>query len=186
MTKKNTPQKAKTWTPYPSPAPGFSPVLFWWSRITNLFSFLWGVFFGHVSYVPNGASVSGLSILNCPFGFLWIVFVLCLVSPMLPVSLDCLRPVSCRDTGNIRLTRHRTKTIQRHWQHWAHKTQNDDNPETLAILGSQDTGRRQSRDTGNIGLTRHRTKTNKNTTQHRRWVTQIPPKTGGETCDREG
>ena len=91
-----------------------------------------------------------------------------------------------RDTGNIGLKRHRTKTIQRHWQHWAHKTQNDDNPETLAILGSQDTGRRQSRDTGNIGLTRHRTKTNKNTTQHRRWVTQIPPKTGGETCDREG
>ena len=56
-----------------------------------------------------------------------------------------------------------------------------DNPETLATLGTQDTGRRetkqinvrenrrtikngQSRDTGNIGHTRHRTKTNK--TQH--------------------
>ena len=51
-----------------------------------------------------------------------------------------------RDTGNIGLTRHRTKTIQRH-------------PETLATFGSQDTGRRQFRDTGNIELTRHRTKT---------------------------
>jgi hypothetical protein len=33
------------------------------------------------------------------------------------------------------------------------------NPETLATLGTQDTGRRHSRDTGNIGHTRHRTKT---------------------------
>ena len=64
-----------------------------------------------------------------------------------------------RDTGNIGHTRHRTKTIQRHWQHWAHKTQDEDNPETLATLGTQDIGRRQFRDTGNIGHTRHRTKT---------------------------
>ena len=28
-----------------------------------------------------------------------------------------------RDTDNIGHTRHRTKTIQRHRQHWAHKTQ---------------------------------------------------------------
>jgi hypothetical protein len=52
-----------------------------------------------------------------------------------------------------------------------------DNPEKLATLGTQDTGRRQtkqgaikngqSRETGNIRYTRHRTKTNKwkNTTQ---------------------
>ena len=31
-----------------------------------------------------------------------------------------------RDTDNIGHTRHRTKTIQRHWQHWAHKTQDED------------------------------------------------------------
>jgi hypothetical protein len=46
-----------------------------------------------------------------------------------------------------------------------------DNPEKLATLGTQDTGRRQtkqgaiknrqSRETGNIGKTRHRMKTNK-------------------------
>ena len=31
-----------------------------------------------------------------------------------------------RDADNIGHTRHRTKTIQRHWQHWAHETQNED------------------------------------------------------------
>ena len=31
------------------------------------------------------------------------------------------------------------------------------NPETLATLDTQNTGRRQSRDTGSIGHTRHRT-----------------------------
>jgi hypothetical protein len=50
-----------------------------------------------------------------------------------------------------------TKTIQRHWYHWANKTQDEDNPETLVTLDKQDTGRRQSRDTGNIGQTRPRT-----------------------------
>ena len=81
------------------------------------------------------------------------------------------------DTGNIGHTRHRTKTIQRYWQHWAHKTQDEDNPEILTTLGTHDTGRKQtnkytlektgvikneqSRDTGNIGCTRNRTKTNK-------------------------
>ena len=68
-----------------------------------------------------------------------------------------------RDTGNIGHTKHRTKTnnpetlatsgtqntgpgqtIQRHWQHRVHKTQDKD---------------KQSRDTGNIGYTKHRTKT---------------------------
>jgi hypothetical protein len=57
-------------------------------------------------------------------------------------------------------------TIQRHWQHWAHKTQDEDNPETLTTLGTQDTGRRQSRDTDNIGYTRHRTKTIQRHWQH--------------------
>ena len=26
------------------------------------------------------------------------------------------------------------KTIQRHWQQWAHKTQDEDNPETLSTM----------------------------------------------------
>jgi hypothetical protein len=42
-----------------------------------------------VSCVPYVASFSGLYIYDCPFGILWRVFVLCLVYPMLPVSLDC-------------------------------------------------------------------------------------------------
>jgi hypothetical protein len=39
--------------------------------------------------VSNVASVSGLSILVCPFNFLQGLFVMCFVYPMLPVSLDC-------------------------------------------------------------------------------------------------
>jgi hypothetical protein len=92
------------------------------------------------------------------------VFVLCLVFPMLPVSLDCPFLIAS-ETGNIGYTRHRTKanktrgnqewTIQRNWQHRVHKTQGEDkqnkgqsrmdNPEKLATLGTQDTGRRQTK-----------------------------------------
>jgi hypothetical protein len=43
-----------------------------------------------VSSVPYVVRFSGLSICDCPFGILWRLFVLCLVYPMLPVSLDCL------------------------------------------------------------------------------------------------
>jgi ribosomal protein L33 len=112
------------------------------------------------------------------------VFALCLVYPMLPVSLDCLsspyvlctqccqflwivclRLMSCvPNVGNIGYTRHKTKT---------------NNPEKPATLGTQDIRRRQtiqrnwqhwvhktegedkqSRETGNIGYTRHKAKTN--------------------------
>ena len=45
--------------------------------VVHLFSFLCYIFcfvcLRHVSCVPNVASVSGLFILDCPFGFLWIV-----------------------------------------------------------------------------------------------------------------
>ena len=44
-----------------------------------------------------------------------------------------------RDTDNIGHTRHRAKTIQRHRQHWAHKTQDKDNPETETTLGTRKT-----------------------------------------------
>jgi hypothetical protein len=102
--------------------------------------------------------MSFFALINCRrCQCLCIVFVLCLVFPILPVSLYCFCPVSCVpnvasiDTGNIGNTRHRAKTIQRHWQHWEHKTQDKDNTETLARLGTQDTGQRQYRDTGKIG-----------------------------------
>ena len=39
------------------------------------------------------------------------------------------------------------------------QSQDKDNPETLTVLGIQETGQRQSRDTDSIGHTRHRTKT---------------------------
>jgi hypothetical protein len=35
----------------------------------------------------------------------------------------------------VEYTRLGTKTIQRHWQHWVHRTQDEDNPETLAAWG---------------------------------------------------
>jgi hypothetical protein len=82
-----------------------------------------------------------------------------------------------RDTGSIGCTRHKTKekgqsrnnpetqaalgtqntrqnkrdnqeTIQRHGQHWVHKTQDK----------TKGTIKKQSRDTGSIGYTRHKTK----------------------------
>jgi hypothetical protein len=91
---------------------------------------------------------------------LWIVFIPCLVYPMLPVSLDCLHPLSCvpyvasvsglssslvlgtqdkgcrqsRNTRNIGYTRQGMKTIQRHWQHRVHKTRDEDNPETIVFI----------------------------------------------------
>jgi hypothetical protein len=99
--------------------------------------------------------------------------------------------LNTQDTG-------RRQTIERHCQYWTHKTQDEDkqsrdigsigntrhrtttnNPETSAVLDTQDTGRRQtiqrhrqywthktqdedkqSREIGSIGHTRNRTKTN--------------------------
>jgi hypothetical protein len=63
------------------------------------------VYFRPVSCVPGVTSVSGLSILDCPFGFSNVYF----------------RPVSCRiPKGQSRM----------------------DNPETLVTPGTQDTGRK--------------------------------------------
>jgi hypothetical protein len=139
----------------------------------------------HVSYLSNAANVSGLSS-SCVLSVkccqcLWIVFVLYLVCQMLPMSLDYRRPVSClSNVTNISglssscvlsvkccqclwivlvLCLACPKTIQRNWQHLTGKTQDEDNPETLATFDRQDTGLRQSRDIGNIWQTRHRTKT---------------------------
>jgi hypothetical protein len=134
----------------------------------------------------------------------------------LEISEGAVSNGQSRDIDNIGYTRHRTNTyntetsttlgtqdtgrrhtIQRHRQHWVHKTQDEDiqsrdidnigytihrtktyNPETSTTLGTQYTGRRhtiqrhrqhwvhktqnediQSRDIDNIGYTIHRTKT---------------------------
>ena len=54
-------------------------------------------------------------------------------------------------------------TIQRHWQNWAHKTQDEDNPETLATLGTQDVDNPETLATlGTQGVDKQ------NTTQHRK------------------
>jgi hypothetical protein len=57
-----------------------------------------------VSCVPYVASVFGLSILDCPLGFLKRLFVLCLVYPMLPVSLDCLFLIAPLDFSQVYLS----------------------------------------------------------------------------------
>jgi hypothetical protein len=106
-----------------------------------------------VSCVPNVSSFSGLSILDFPLVFL--VFILCLVYQMLPVSLDCpffIAPQCCLSSSCVLCTkccqflwivhstlgtqdtgRRQTKlrgneewTIQRNWQHLVHKTQDED------------------------------------------------------------
>jgi hypothetical protein len=89
------------------------------------------------------------------------------------------RRIQSKDTGNIGHTRHATKTIQRHWQHWVQKTRDKDNPETLATLATQDTRRRQSRDTGNIGYTRHAARTSQRHWQH--WVHRTRDEDNPET-----
>jgi hypothetical protein len=59
-------------------------VYFWLSLWYSL------TFICPVSCVPYVASFSGLYIFDCPFGILWRLFFLCLVYPMLPVSVDCI------------------------------------------------------------------------------------------------
>jgi hypothetical protein len=51
----------------------------------------------HEGYIKNAFCALNwiYSYTKCFFVSLFFVFVLCLVCPMLPVSLDCLRPVSC-------------------------------------------------------------------------------------------
>jgi len=53
-----------------------------------------------LSSVPYVASFSGLSIFDCPFG----ITVLCLVSPMLPVFLDCQFLIAPSVFSNVYLT----------------------------------------------------------------------------------
>jgi hypothetical protein len=69
---------------------------------------------------------------------------------------ESLATLGTQDTGRkqTKTRGNQEWTIQRHWQHWAHKTQDEDKLKQGAIKNGQ------SRDTGNIGHTRHRTKTN--------------------------
>jgi hypothetical protein len=93
---------------------------------------LWIVCFRYVSCVTNVASVSGL-----------FVFVMFLVSPMSPVSLDCLFSLCflCHPGD----TRHIAKT---------------NNTETGDIGDTRHIAKTNNRDTGDIGDTRHIAKTN--------------------------
>ena len=61
------------------------------------------IFICPVYCVPNVASVSWLSIIDYTFGFLYRLFVLCLVYPMLPVSQDCLLLITPSVFSNVYL-----------------------------------------------------------------------------------
>jgi hypothetical protein len=69
-----------------------------------------------VSCVPSVVDVSGLY-----------VFVMCLVYPMLSISLDCMSSYN-PETSTTLGTQYtgRRHTIQRHRQHWVHNTQDED------------------------------------------------------------
>jgi hypothetical protein len=60
-------------------------ILYFWLSLWYSLTFICPV--SCLSYV---ASFYGLYIFDCRFGILWRLFVLCLVYPMLPVSLDCI------------------------------------------------------------------------------------------------
>ena len=85
-----------------------------------------------------------------------------------------------QDTGRrqTKLRGNEEWSIQRNWQHWVHKTQDEDKQHWGAIKNGQ------SRETGKIGHARHRRKT-----KHRklkRWATRTPPKPGVNAEVREG
>jgi hypothetical protein len=135
-----------------------------------------------VSCVPKFASGPGLSsscvlcaqCCQCP----WIVFILCRVCPMLPLFLDCLCPVSCvpntvsfsglslsyvlcANTVSFSGLYLSCILCAQYCQClWIVFVLCLDNPETLTVLGTQDTGQRQSRDIDSIGHTRYRTNKN--------------------------
>jgi uncharacterized membrane protein len=86
-----------------------------------------------VSFVPSVTSFSGLSILDWPFGFF--VYVLCLVCPVLQVSLDCLLLIDPSVSFGFSS-----------WKQLLEKPKGQsriDSPEKLVTLGTQDTRRRQ-------------------------------------------
>jgi hypothetical protein len=124
--------------------------------------------------------ISGLFIIDCPFcllccSFVFIVVLLCVVFPMLPVSLDCLLltvPSVCcvvplfsnkntihktevainnkqsRDTGNIGQTRYRRTTIKAKEQHSKQKGKSIiENPEIQATMGTRRNEDKQNKNT---------------------------------------
>jgi hypothetical protein len=76
--------------------------------------------------VPNISSLYGLSILDCPFGFLWhLLFNLCLNHlAILGTQNTGWRQTKQKPPGNIGNTKHRMKTNKTKitWQYWEHKT----------------------------------------------------------------
>jgi hypothetical protein len=100
---------------------------------------LWIVCRRPVSCVSNTADVSGL-----------FVFVLCLVCPILAMSLDCF-------SSSCVLCPPRWQSL---WIVFVLCLVYPTLTVSLYTWGAQDRGRRQSRETVNVGYTRHRTKTN--------------------------
>jgi hypothetical protein len=84
-------------------------------------------------------------------------FVLCLVYPVLPVSLACPFLMATSVISNVYLS----CVLCRHWQHRTHKTQDKYTLEITEVAIKNG----QARDTGKTGYTRHRT--------NKRWPLQL-------------
>jgi hypothetical protein len=114
----------------------------------------------------NGSS--GLSIPDWSFGFLWRLFVLCLVYPVLPLSLGCLFLISPSVFSDACLS----CVLYAQCYHclWieqgVHKTQDKRSSEKTerTIMNGQ------SRDNGSTGYTRHRTNRRQRKPKDQSWM----------------
>ena len=131
---------------------------FKWKKKVFYFSFL---FFAYFKMHSNGMKVFGESLLLirvvfCVLFFVLFVFVMCLVNPLLPVSLDCLLLIPPSVFSNVYLNSdyqqfHQYQQHKKSWLTWTFWTQ------TKKILtyfvGHPDPGLRQTQICDRLKLT---------------------------------